>query len=134
MQAVKCYICGKEIFTEKKADVNYCHCECYYGERHKTLEKKAEAVKLPAEPEKPKSLNPDKPQAKVFNPLVCEFCGGPRSGRGYSHTEKCKLYKKPIEQSEKRFCPLCGGPAKGRGFRHTIECKIAAKIAKQLEN
>lgn len=50
---------------------------------------------------------------------VCDECGGPRRGRGYSHEESCSAIKanKVVET-----CEECGGARRGRGFMHTDEC------------
>jgi len=55
---------------------------------------------------------------------TCPECGGPSTrGRGWAHTEDCKLSSRNKVREPRPNCEFCGGPpASRRGHIHTPEC------------
>lgn len=88
-------------------------------------------------------------RSKSDREATCPHCGGPRAGRGWTHTDDCDRGKsaeteesppdrdipdepgkasEPIPPKPKRDnCPVCGGPPWKRGWKHAEGCSNSAK-------
>jgi len=133
----KCQACGEEIKnTSRQEGVKYLCSRCLVtGMWRRALEQKAEMPPSPSTPEPVQSLlveavaRPSEPA----KPLFCLECGGPKRGRGWTHSGACSHFINRKDDSEKKTCPLCGGVAKGSGFIHKPGCQLV-ELAKKLAN